>query len=223
MKSAGVASAIPERSPRSVRAGPRGRSRRSPPAADARGACPRGDGVAHDTPSRQSRHGVRPAPRNRPPSRRAPRRCAAPARAAEGARSAGVRLKRGDGVGWRSWSKVVNTPRARMCGIVGGLVEIEHRSEAGVAPRRDRHPLVARAREEDGGEALAHVRPAAAIVLRGQAREVEPERGDQLGVEARLERPDGDELAVARPVAAVEGRAAVDAVSPAGRSSRCPS
>jgi len=82
----------------------------------------------------------------------------------------------------------------------------------GVAPRRYRHPLIARTGGKNLRETLAHLRPRRAIVLVRQTFSVDAHHLQETGIELRLDGPYRNKLAVAGRIAAVERRAAIDDV-----------
>ena len=96
--------------------------------------------------------------------------------------------------------------------MVGDLVQRQHRRHARLGAVEDGHPLVARPGRERGREPLPQHRVPRDVVLRRQRRRVETEPVEQLGVEPRFQRADGDVPAVGAGVGVVVGRAAVQEV-----------
>ena len=88
---------------------------------------------------------------------------------------------------------------------VGGcLGQFEHRVHARVGAGEHRGPVITRAGEEDLRDRGAGGRPVAALVLPAQQLAVQPQPGQQLGVELALDRPHRHPAAVRAPVDAVE-------------------
>ncbi len=150
-----------------------------------------GDHSGPLTPRRPQRGDVVDAP-----VARGRRRCRRRARPAGREIAAGVRLKRGAGAGWSFPSTSTNVPRATLCGCCGASASAEHRGRARLLAFEQRGPLVARAGGEHLGEALLELGPARLVPLRERVG-VQLQQPQQLGVELRLERADGDVPAVA--------------------------
>ena len=128
----------------------------------------------------------------------------------------GVTEKRGAGAGCTTPSRVRKVSRAALWGVGGGLVHVEHGGGAGVGAGQGLGPLVAGARVEDGGEALAQGRPRGGVHVALRLLHVgDAQALAELGEELRLQRADGHPAAAPAAVGVVEGGAAVEEVGAA--------
>src|SRR5262249_8866684 len=94
------------------------------------------------------------------------------------------------------------------------LAHRQHRSDAGVAAGKDALPLLARARRNGGGKALAQDRPALAVVLLGKPGGSQTQFVHELRIEALLDGADRQPLAVFVLTHIVPGRTRIDEVDP---------
>ena len=95
----------------------------------------------------------------------------------------------------------------------GSLVPIEHRRDTGVRAFQQDAPLIARASAEKIGQPHLQTRPPAPVGLVIEIGIVrESHDAPKLRIELRLDRPDGDELAIGAGIGIVEMRAAIEQV-----------
>ena len=99
-----------------------------------------------------------------------------------------MREKRGAGPGCTTSRSCTKVPRAARCGCSGASCSAEHRLDARVTAGEDVDPLGLCPRRERSGEPVAQRRPGRHIGLHVVSG-LEPEPGEQLGVERRLEAP----------------------------------
>ncbi len=100
-------------------------------------------------------------------------------------------------------------------GVLGGFAQGEHGRDAGVGALEKRAPLGAGLRLEQLGEARPQPRPPVPVHLLRQVLGGQVGRGEQLGVELRLEGSERDEGAVGALVGVVERRPGVEHVAAA--------